>query len=66
MLLQDICDQEHGLQDWNKSGILISTGSMDGISRAVDMLLNVGDPIVMQHPMYSGIETLVNLIVMLS
>ena len=60
MLLQDIQDQTHGLQDWNTRSILVSTGSNDGISKAIDMLLNVGDPIVVQHPLYSGVETLVN------
>ncbi|KAK3923296.1 Kynurenine/alpha-aminoadipate aminotransferase, mitochondrial, partial [Frankliniella fusca] len=57
-LLQELIDKDHGKQDWNTRSILISSGSNDGISRAVDMLLNVGDPIIVQHPLYSGIETL--------
>ncbi|KAE8748386.1 hypothetical protein FOCC_FOCC004818 [Frankliniella occidentalis] len=57
-ILQEFIDQDHGKQDWKTRNVLISTGSNDGISRAVDMLLNVGDPIIIQHPLYSGIETL--------
>ncbi|XP_034240774.1 kynurenine/alpha-aminoadipate aminotransferase, mitochondrial-like isoform X2 [Thrips palmi] len=57
-LLQNFQDKAHGPQDWNTRSIIVSSGSMDGISRAVDMLINRGDPLVMQHPLYSGVETL--------
>ncbi|KAJ1526082.1 hypothetical protein ONE63_009247 [Megalurothrips usitatus] len=59
-VIQNLQDKEHGPQDWNTRNVLITTGSMDGISRAVDMLLNYGDPIIVQHPLYSGMQSLLH------
>ncbi|KAK3925384.1 Kynurenine/alpha-aminoadipate aminotransferase, mitochondrial [Frankliniella fusca] len=59
-VLQELIDEDHGVQDWDTRCVLVSSGSMDGIARAMDMLVNEGDPVVVQHPLFVGIETMLS------
>lgn len=43
--------------DWD---ILLTCGSMDGCNKVFEMILEIGDPIMVQVPTYDGILNAVN------
>ncbi|KAI5738712.1 hypothetical protein M8J77_010297 [Diaphorina citri] len=53
-LLKDFQDKFHGAQDWTRKDILITSGAQEGTYLAMNMLLNPGDPLLVQNPLYPG------------
>lgn len=49
----------HGLQSWNETNVIVCCGSQEGLSKTVEMLHSNGEPVIVQHPIYSGILDLV-------
>ena len=45
---------------WENTEILVMPGSQDGICKAIEMSLEPGEPIIVQHPLYSGTEAVVS------
>ena len=58
--LKDFTLRMHTPPNWENSEILITSGSQDGISKSIEMVLEEGDPILVQNPLYAGIETIVS------
>jgi kynurenine/2-aminoadipate aminotransferase len=54
-------DKIHGLSNhyWDTNDILITTGSQDGLCKAIEMSLEDGEPILVQEPIYSGATAIV-------
>ncbi|KAL0273265.1 UNVERIFIED_CONTAM: hypothetical protein PYX00_005976 [Menopon gallinae] len=48
----------HSPPQWENTDILITSGSQDGLCRCIEMCLEEGEPIIVQHPVYSGTESL--------
>ncbi|VVC44502.1 Hypothetical protein CINCED_3A019470 [Cinara cedri] len=53
-VLEEIQDCFHGSQNWQNRTIMITSGGQEGLSLAVDMCLNRGDPIILPDPIYTG------------
>ncbi|VVC44503.1 Pyridoxal phosphate-dependent transferase, subdomain 2,Pyridoxal phosphate-dependent transferase [Cinara cedri] len=53
-ILQEIQDWFHGPQDWKNRSIMMTTGGQEGLSKAVNMCMNCGDPVLMPDPVYTG------------
>ena len=43
--------------DWD---VTITTGSQDGCNKMLEMIVNEGDPLMVQMPMYAGLLSSVN------
>jgi len=61
-LLEEIQKWFHGPQNWENRGIIMTSGAQEGLSKAVDMCMKCGDPVIMPDPVYTGAIDLVNLI----
>lgn len=59
-LLQEIQDWFHGPQNWENRGIMMTSGAQEGLSKAVDMCIKCGDPVIMPDPVYTGAIDLVS------
>lgn len=44
---------------WSGCEVLVTPGSQDGICKAIEMSLTAGEPIIIQHPVYSGTDCVV-------
>lgn len=59
-LLKEFTQQVHRPPCWERSELLITTGSQDGISKSIEMCLQEGEPVVIQNPLYLGTEIIVS------
>lgn len=57
--LEEIQDWFHGPQNWDNRTIMMTSGAQEGLSKAVDMCMNRGDPVIMPDPVYTGAIDLV-------
>ncbi|XP_050527408.1 kynurenine/alpha-aminoadipate aminotransferase, mitochondrial-like [Daktulosphaira vitifoliae] len=56
--LKKIQDKYHGKQNWNEKSIMVTSGAQEGLSKAVDMCMKIGDPIILPEPIYPGAKSL--------
>lgn len=49
----------HNPPNWDRSEVLVTVGSQDGISRSIEMCMVEGDSILVQNPLYAGTEAVV-------
>ena len=53
---KDILQREHPQNPYQSSSqqlsVMVTTGSQDGLAKCFDMLLNPGDPIIVENPTY--------------
>ncbi|XP_071452642.1 kynurenine/alpha-aminoadipate aminotransferase, mitochondrial-like [Hetaerina americana] len=52
--LREMTLKTHNPPNWENYEILVTTGSQDGLSKAFDMSLEEGEPVIVQHPIYTG------------
>ncbi|GJQ80247.1 hypothetical protein Trydic_g23819 [Trypoxylus dichotomus] len=45
---------------WENSELLVLNGSQDGISKSIEMCILEGEPVIVQNPLYAGIEIIIN------
>jgi len=58
-ILEEIQDWFHGPQNWDDRTIMMTSGAQEGLSKAVNMCMNRGDPVIMPDPVYTGAIDLV-------
>lgn len=58
--LRDFTKYVHEPPNWDFSDVLITNGSQDGISKSLEMIVQEGDPVLVQNPLYAGTETVVS------
>ncbi|XP_018321016.1 kynurenine/alpha-aminoadipate aminotransferase, mitochondrial-like [Agrilus planipennis] len=46
----------HQPPNWEARELIVTNGSQDGLSKCIEMMLEEGDPILVQNPLYAGIE----------
>lgn len=51
--LKDMTKQTHNPPCWEQSDVIVTAGCQEGLSKAVEMLLDPGDYVVVQEPCYS-------------
>ncbi|KAF4518692.1 hypothetical protein B566_EDAN002728 [Ephemera danica] len=54
--LKELQQKVHGLRSnfWDTNDLVVTTGSQDGLCKAIEMSLEDGEPILVQEPIYSG------------
>jgi DNA-binding transcriptional MocR family regulator len=60
--LKEMQTRVHGLRPdfWDTNDVFITTGSLDGINKAMEMAMAEGDPIIFHEPCYSGASEVVS------
>ncbi|XP_022915117.1 kynurenine/alpha-aminoadipate aminotransferase, mitochondrial [Onthophagus taurus] len=58
--LKDFTLKVHNPPNWNRSDVLITNGSQDGLSKALEMCIQEGEPLLVQNPLYAGIEIIIS------
>lgn len=53
--LKDVQDRVHGTQDWTKRNIIITAGAQEGLCKVVEMVVEPGDAVILQNPVYTGV-----------
>lgn len=56
MSLKEFTYQVHQPPHWDKREIIITNGSQDGISKSLEMIVEEGDDVLVQDPLYVGTE----------
>lgn len=59
-LLQEFTKQVHNPPNWQNYETLMTNGSQDGISKSLEMLVEEGDDVLVQDPLYTGTEIIVS------
>ncbi|CAG9764944.1 unnamed protein product [Ceutorhynchus assimilis] len=54
--IRDFTLQIHNPPNWQDRDVVMTNGSQDGISKALEMLVEDGDPVLVQNPLYAGTE----------
>ncbi|XP_066144034.1 kynurenine/alpha-aminoadipate aminotransferase, mitochondrial [Euwallacea fornicatus] len=54
--LKEFTLQLHNPPNWQDKDLIMTNGSQDGISCTLDMLVEEGDPVLVQNPLYAGTE----------
>uniref|UniRef100_A0A8D8ME81 Kynurenine/alpha-aminoadipate aminotransferase, mitochondrial n=2 Tax=Cacopsylla melanoneura TaxID=428564 RepID=A0A8D8ME81_9HEMI len=58
-LFKDFQDKFHGLQDWDVKDVLVTSGAQEGTALTINMLLGLGDPLLVQNPVYPGFAEII-------
>lgn len=58
--LKEFTYKIHQPPNWERSELLVINGSQDGISKSIEMCIQEGEPVVVQNPLYAGIEIIVS------
>ncbi|KAL1459263.1 hypothetical protein WDU94_011265 [Cyamophila willieti] len=58
-IFKDLQDKFHGPQDWAVKDVLITSGAQEGTALTINMLLNPGDPLLVQNPVYPGFAEII-------
>ncbi|KAK8736455.1 hypothetical protein OTU49_005014 [Cherax quadricarinatus] len=58
--LKKLTEKLHAPPCWAESDLVVTTGSQDGLCKALEMMLNPGDYIVTQEPCYTGTLGIMN------
>ncbi|KAK9704210.1 Aminotransferase class I and II [Popillia japonica] len=58
--LKEFTYKVHQPPNWENSELLVINGSQDGISKSIEMCIQEGEPVVVQNPLYAGIEIIIN------
>ncbi|XP_060536074.1 kynurenine/alpha-aminoadipate aminotransferase, mitochondrial-like [Cylas formicarius] len=56
--LRDFTYQMHMPPNWHNTDIIMTNGSQDGISKTLEMLIEDGDDVLVQNPLYAGTEVI--------
>lgn len=59
--LKEFTYQIHKPPNWNRSELMVTNGSQDGISKALQLCIEEGEPVLVQNPLYGGIQNIVSL-----
>ncbi|CAH0550715.1 unnamed protein product [Brassicogethes aeneus] len=54
--LKDFTRQIHDPPKWSDRDIIVTNGSQDGISKSLEMIVEEGDSVLVQNPLYTGTE----------
>lgn len=52
----------HNPPKWQDRELIMTNGSQDGISKALEMIVEEGDSVLVQNPLYTGTEIIVSCI----
>ncbi|XP_046394821.1 kynurenine/alpha-aminoadipate aminotransferase, mitochondrial-like [Ischnura elegans] len=52
--LFEIMKKTHNPPNWDNYDIIVTSGSQDGLSKAFEMSLEEGEPVIVQDPIYTG------------
>lgn len=58
--LKEFTQHVHQPPTWENSELLITNGSQDGISKAIELCIQEGEPVLVQNPLYTGTEIIVS------
>lgn len=58
--LRDFTHQMHNPPNWQDRELIMTNGSQDGISKALEMIVEEGDSVLVQNPLYTGTEIIVS------
>lgn len=58
--LKEFTYRVHQPPHWEKREILVTNGSQDGISKSLEMMVEEGDDVLVQNPLYTGTEIIVS------
>lgn len=50
----------HNPPNWENYDTLMTNGSQDGISKSLEMIVEEGDTVLVQNPLYTGTEIIVS------
>ena len=53
-------EQWHAPPCWAESEVVVTVGNQDGVAKAIEMLLNPGDFVVVPEPCYSDVLCMVS------
>lgn len=59
--LKTFTQQIHQPPRWETTDIIITNGSQDGLSKSLEMIIEEGDSVLVQNPLYTGTEIIVSL-----
>lgn len=51
--------QVHQPPNWSNTDLILTNGSQDGISKSIEMIVQEGDYVLVQNPLYTGAEIVV-------
>ncbi|KAH1006714.1 hypothetical protein HUJ05_007422 [Dendroctonus ponderosae] len=54
--LKDFTQQIHNPPNWQDRDLIMTNGSQDGISKTLEMVVEEGDSVLVQNPLYTGTE----------
>lgn len=58
--LKDFTLQIHNPPNWEDRDLIMTNGSQDGISKTLEMVVEEGDSVLVQNPLYTGTEIVVS------
>ncbi|KRT84152.1 hypothetical protein AMK59_903, partial [Oryctes borbonicus] len=58
--LKEFTYKIHQPPKWESSDLLVLNGSQDGISKSIEMCVQEGEAVIVQNPLYAGIEIIIN------
>lgn len=59
-VLKEFTYKIHQPPNWEHSELVVVNGSQEGISKAIEMCSQNGQPILLQNPLYIGVEIIVS------
>lgn len=58
--LKEFTQQVHNPPNWHNYETIMTNGSQDGISKSLEMMVEEGDDVLVQNPLYTGTEIIVS------
>lgn len=55
----------HNPPNWQNYETIVTNGSQDGISKSLEMMVEEGDTVLVQNPLYTGTEIIVSMNILL-
>lgn len=59
--LREFTRRVHQPPNWHNCDMIMTNGSQDGISKSIEMLVQEGDSVLVQNPLYTGAEIVVSI-----
>lgn len=59
--LKEFTENIHNPPNWQNYEVLMTNGSQDGISKSLEMIVEEGDTVLVQNPLYTGTEIIVSI-----
>ncbi|XP_050308308.1 kynurenine/alpha-aminoadipate aminotransferase, mitochondrial-like isoform X1 [Anthonomus grandis grandis] len=54
--IKEFTQQIHSPPNWQDREVIMTNGSQEGISKTLEMVVEEGDPVLVQNPLYAGTE----------